>query len=169
MRCLSCGSENAYGSVRCGSCGRDFPADPPFIDSNHICQLQVAVQDCLGGELPREELSECYGRFLNLFGQLDGRWGILEGGSLMTRAAGLPAPTRRALAELDRAFNFLQNAMGMLDDYLESEDTELLPGAVESLEDFFRIVCQGCAALLHREEVKKPESGPGVVLDVKSD
>ena len=166
MICLACGHENDYGSGRCERCAEEWVLFAPFVNANHVSQLQQALRRCLEGQLDLEGLGERYGRFAEMAMDFQSRWG---GERLLSeRLASELQPTYgQAVADLDRSLASLEEALGCIDDALESGDLALLTAADEQLTDFFKIGLGGCAALIEELEKVGESHNFGSFLDVR--
>lgn len=135
--CLACGASNGYQTAECGGCRRELAAFPPYLHSNHVCQLQLDLAAYQEGGAPREALLTSYATFAELAMQ-EHEWPL----ELVSARASLHA----ALEHLDRWAE-------------EGRDEELEP-VDELLTDFFQYACGGCAELLHAQEESAPTPQP---------
>lgn len=136
--CLACSSSNPYRAERCEGCGRELPAFPPYLHSNHICQLQLALAAYEEEALPREGLLTAYAAFAEL-------------------ALREPEWT----PDFFPARDSLHAALEHLDRWAEEGGDAHLAPVDELLTDFFQLACGSCAELLHHhEEAATPAGGP---------
>ena len=163
-----CGGHNRYGAAECAGCRQPFGVFPPFVRSNHICQLQAALRECQEGSIGLDVLGEAYGRFAELTMNFQERWNLLEGLPLLDR---LPDPLKQtfgaAIGELDKSLGCLEQALAYMDEALESQDDAALQEADEHFTDFFKTCCGGCALLIDDFERLGQSGGFGAFLDVR--
>ena len=168
MICLMCGAENRYGSKECTNCQQPFATFPPYLRSNHICQLQAALRDCQEGNIDLDVLGEAYGRFAELSMNFQEKWSLLDGLPLLDRLPDTLKPTfGAAISEIDKSLGSLEQALAFMDEALESQDVTALSEADEHFTDFFKICCGGCALLLDDFERLGQTGGFGAFLDVR--
>ena len=181
MICLACGSENNYGAEKCHTCPHVFAVFPPYIKSNHICQLQAALRDCREGRLDLDGFGDRYTRFAEYSMDFQDRWKLGHGRTpLADRLAevetlqGGKAQSPKELflegvKELDQSLGSLEEALASIDQALETGDMSLLTTADELLTDFFKIGCGGCAILIDELEklANTQTDGFGAFLDVR--
>lgn len=141
--CLACSASNGYEAERCAGCGRELPAFPPYLHSNHVCQLQLALAAYEEGALSRDELLTAYAAFAEL-AMREPEW----------------------TEEFGPARDSLHAALEHLDRWAEEGGREHLESVDELLTDFFQYACGSCAELLHRREGEPPpEASAGLLCD----
>lgn len=168
MICLACGNEQSNQLPKCGHCGHPFEVFPPFVRSNHVCQLQAALRRCQESDEAFEQFAQIYARFAELSLGFQERW---RSGPDASLASSLSQPLKdqflEGVQEMDQALGYLEEAMLCLDQALETDDRDGLAQADGLLTDFFKVGCGGCAALMDELEKEDPNQSTGLMLDVR--
>jgi hypothetical protein len=151
--CLECGSDNSYGTDSCRVCQIEFSTVPPHVHSNHVCQLQLSIQELLEGSLsPEEFLHNCHA-FFDLVADFEKSWTTASSALLDRLAEPLKARYGQGIKEMDQGLGFLREAIAGLEAYEETGEKEGLALVDEKLLHFFSLVCRGCGWVIHELEL----------------
>ena len=155
MICLECGSDNPYGAAACKGCLIELSTVPPHTHSNHVCQMALAIQEYLEGQLPRQQFLSTCANFLKIAAKFEEAWGTTQC-TLLSRLAD-PLKERYAgpLDEMDRGLKELNTVIDLIHQFQEGGGDELLSIIDEKLLDYFRLVCTGCAGIIHELELEE--------------
>lgn len=167
MTCLDCGHDNEYGLGVCGGCGQPLLTFAPFINPNHVSQLQDAIRACLDEEPDWNGLVRRYQKFADKAMAFSQQWGQSWSSQL---SPDMRQKFGSGLADMEQALLQLEEAQNLLDEVIETQDVALLEEADEALTHFFKLGCTGCAALieeLEKEQQGEAAAGSGSLLDLK--
>jgi hypothetical protein len=155
LTCLECGKVNRYGSQDCSGCGLELSTVPPYIHSNHVCQLTIATQEYLDQQISREEFLLIVTAFEKIANSFIENWQIIEESLGSRLAANLKETYSGPVAELDQGLKELLAGLEMLQQFRAGGSDELLKLVDEKLLDYFKLVCTGSAGILHEVELEE--------------
>ena len=155
MICLECGVDNTYGADACKGCQIELTTIPPHTHSNHVCQMTLAIQEYLEGQLPRKQFLISCVTFARIAQTFEDAWGSGEASLSSRLAEPLQARYLGPLSEMDRGLKELQTVIDLLHQFQEGGEDSLLAHVEEKLLDYFRLVCAGSAGIIHELELEE--------------
>jgi hypothetical protein len=174
MICLICGAENTYGAESCVECSQPFNIFPPYIKSNHVCQLQSCITEYLEGQLEKEDLQDMMENFKEIFTGFENKWRLKETPAARRLGTALSERFGDAVGEIDRGYASLQKALELMGEFAAEGsrtpdgEKKLLEEIHQALGAFFSITCSGCGWIIKEmETLDKKDLQIGAILNIK--